>query len=68
MKRKKLTKTFMMILNWKKPFGFLVYANMFQPLRVKCRKTDKYSVPNKKQWAIPLSTEITAPRIVKAAS
>ena len=30
MKLKELTKTFMIILNWKKPFGLLVYVEVFQ--------------------------------------
>ena len=39
----------------------------FSVVRVKCRKTDKYGVPNQMQLAIPLSPEISALRIVKAA-
>ena len=30
MKRKKLTKTFMMISNWKKPWSHMVYTKSFQ--------------------------------------
>ena len=31
MKLKELTKTFMVISNWKKPFGLHVYTQIFQP-------------------------------------
>ena len=44
------------------------FHGQIQPVNTgKCRKTDKYGVPNQMQWAIPLSPEITTLRIVKAA-
>ena len=49
MNPKELTKTFMMILNWKKPVIFMVYIKIFKVKRVYLSKQQLSSLSTSKQ-------------------